>query len=539
MQQLIWLLVVMVFVVIIGTFLSFRFFKDRAQRVAIVASFAYLVCAVALFYIDVIVFDQKWAMPIYIICFIVVPIAMYYVAFNIARSFTKQKKMTKRTRQHENGKGAHSGSSQKPRPRKPTAETAFSGEAISRPQTRKSHKASGVDQDIEREHKQKAPVRAFEEMQSAQVVEDQTVQTQNQLKDAEWQRFDEVREAEQFKTQEMKPLQGETVQAAESAVIVDPIVAPTAESAESVVDVSSQETQRFEAVEQPSVAETLDDEILSAATSLFADREAVRSDQATERVAIPEAKDLLDQGYANLIYTADEKVEDASKTEPYVQQAEETPEAVIAEEASIQQTADESIFSRIGRAVDEESATTPVSEPVSEPVLEPVREIASEPEPAFEPVVEPELVHEPEPVPMPEPEPEPEPIPEPQPEPEPTPAPQGEPVPDHVIEPVAEEVPQTKQEPLTKVTFDECYEKALMFKDKGLVAAAASVFAQAAELTDDPRQKNKSYFEEIACYIKTQQTEAAYKKTSDLIAKGTLNAAEMIKAQAMMSLLKG
>ncbi|WP_139651494.1 hypothetical protein [Raoultibacter phocaeensis] len=78
-------LVLFVAVIAIGAILCFRLISNRRQRMAAIAAFAYLAFAAALFYIDVVQFEQGWALPIYAACFVLVPIAVYYVAYTLGK----------------------------------------------------------------------------------------------------------------------------------------------------------------------------------------------------------------------------------------------------------------------------------------------------------------------------------------------------------------------------------------------------------------------------------------------------------------------
>ena len=49
------------------------------------ATVFYLVIALTFFYIDVILYEMRWAVPIYAACFLLVPAAVYYVVYRIVR----------------------------------------------------------------------------------------------------------------------------------------------------------------------------------------------------------------------------------------------------------------------------------------------------------------------------------------------------------------------------------------------------------------------------------------------------------------------
>lgn len=78
-------LVLFAAVIAVGAILCFRLISNRRQRMAAIAAFAYLAFAAALFYIDVVQFEQGWAVPIYVACFVLVPIAVYYVAYTLGK----------------------------------------------------------------------------------------------------------------------------------------------------------------------------------------------------------------------------------------------------------------------------------------------------------------------------------------------------------------------------------------------------------------------------------------------------------------------
>lgn len=82
MQNLLIALGAMAALIALGFLLSFALFKKKALRLAVFCAFAYLVCAVTIFYIDVILYEQTWSLPIYLFCFGVIPVATFYVVYN-------------------------------------------------------------------------------------------------------------------------------------------------------------------------------------------------------------------------------------------------------------------------------------------------------------------------------------------------------------------------------------------------------------------------------------------------------------------------
>lgn len=78
----------------IGFAICTRLIQDRSQRRAAVAALGYLDLAAGLFCLDVIIFEQSWAVPIYIVCFVVVPIAVFYVVHALGEPKEAIKKQT-------------------------------------------------------------------------------------------------------------------------------------------------------------------------------------------------------------------------------------------------------------------------------------------------------------------------------------------------------------------------------------------------------------------------------------------------------------
>ena len=92
-MQYVWaVLALMVAVIAIGSIVCFRLIKNKRQKKAAIAAFGYLAFAAALFYIDVVQLEQSWAVPIYIACFIAVPLAVYYVVYSLAKTSAENAK---------------------------------------------------------------------------------------------------------------------------------------------------------------------------------------------------------------------------------------------------------------------------------------------------------------------------------------------------------------------------------------------------------------------------------------------------------------
>lgn len=92
-MQYVWaVLALMVAVIAIGSIVCFRLIKNKRQKKAAIAAFGYLAFAAALFYIDVVQLEQSWAVPIYIACFIAVPLAVYYVVYSLAKTSAENTK---------------------------------------------------------------------------------------------------------------------------------------------------------------------------------------------------------------------------------------------------------------------------------------------------------------------------------------------------------------------------------------------------------------------------------------------------------------
>jgi hypothetical protein len=172
----------------------------------------------------------------------------------------------------------------------------------------------------------------------------------------------------------------------------------------------------------------------------------------------------------------------------------------------------------------------PEFESESEPEIQPelvLLEEEPEPEPEPEPELEPEP--EPEPVPeplLPEPEPEPEPLlselepklelePEPKPELELELEPEPEPEPELELEPVLPEeelVPEPEPEPepapaMAQAGFRTYYDKAKLFKDKGLWPVAARLFEEAASVADNLSDKDRALRAALYSYLKAKNSE--------------------------------
>lgn len=92
-MQYVWaVLALMAAVIAIGSIVCFRLIKNKRQKKAAIAAFGYLAFAAALFYIDVVQLEQSWAVPIYIACFIAVPLAVYYVVYSLAKTSAENAK---------------------------------------------------------------------------------------------------------------------------------------------------------------------------------------------------------------------------------------------------------------------------------------------------------------------------------------------------------------------------------------------------------------------------------------------------------------
>ena len=77
--------------------LVFQFFKRGTVAAGVIATVVYLLAAIAFFYVDVVLYKLEWAIPIYIVCFLICPISVYYVVSRINRlSFGSKKQTSKK-----------------------------------------------------------------------------------------------------------------------------------------------------------------------------------------------------------------------------------------------------------------------------------------------------------------------------------------------------------------------------------------------------------------------------------------------------------
>ena len=218
-------------------------------------------------------------------------------------------------------------------------------------------------------------------------------------------------------------------------------------------------------------------------------------------------------------------------------------------------------FDEVELALSAEPAIEPTAAPAVEPVA-PLRDagLAVAVEPVAEVAAPCVLESESEPLPEPMPEPMPEPASEPlsvskseqQPEPQPEPEPLSEPEPQLEPEPVSEPEPQLEPEPVSEPssastsvnatrtlepTSDECFQKAAAFKARGLHVPAARLFAEAAMLADGDTARRRARFEELACYVKSNQPEKARPLVDSLSRSSVLTKAERVKLEAAGRLL--
>ena len=91
-MQYVWtVLILAVALIAIGAILCFRLISNLRKRNGMLAALGYLAFAAGLFYIDVIGFEQRWAVPIYVVCFVVMPLVVYYVVSALTEEYLTKK----------------------------------------------------------------------------------------------------------------------------------------------------------------------------------------------------------------------------------------------------------------------------------------------------------------------------------------------------------------------------------------------------------------------------------------------------------------
>ena len=472
------------FVIAIGV-LVYYFFKKGKIAAGICAALAYLVAAGIVFYVDVILYGLTWAIPVYIVCFVICPIAVYYVVSRADRFSQEGRSREKKKQPGAVRPQAENNNPYSKSPRVSKKKSGYEPMPI-KVEERAPTPYENADSKLRIENEEKK--------QRASVSADVK---RRRHREGEFQRV-----GVDFAEKVLK--EAKSAQVTEAIPVTVPLDVNKEEvKVEAPLSVGAGTPLREYRISQIEPSRKKRAPIPTADQTLEAMREAAAEngkDHNADEITEPLVKDD-NRKEENIVTLHSENVENIAKSELTSKTEQSEKDEPVNEVQEVKEVTETTETQEV-KEVAEVTETTEVKEAQDTQEAQEKKEVEEVKE-----VQEIQKVKETE---------------------------ESQEV--EEVEEV-EEVQDAEEEKSVLQDYQAYFDKATSVKAKGLNKVAAFLFANSAALEVDAELQKKALFEELTCYMKAGENDVAIEKIEALSVRSDLTSTEVTKLKALLMLM--